>query len=57
MPARGRRDSPYRPQIDLSRVVSTYFGPVTVPPDAVFVLGDNPFESIRLASVRGDPAR
>ncbi len=25
---------------------SMYFGPVTVPPDAVFVMGDNRFESI-----------
>ena len=38
--------SRHGPQVDLSRVGSTYFGPVTVPPDAVFVLGDNPSESI-----------
>jgi signal peptidase I len=36
----------YEPQVDLSRIDSTYFGPVTVPPDAVFVLGDNRSESI-----------
>jgi signal peptidase I len=34
------------PQVDVSRIDSTYFGPVTVPPDAVFVLGDNRAESI-----------
>ena len=34
------------PQVDLTRIDSTYFGPVTVPPDAVFVLGDNRSESI-----------
>jgi signal peptidase I len=36
----------HEPQIDVSRIDSTYFGPVTVPPDAVFVLGDNRAESI-----------
>ena len=34
------------PQVDLSRIDSTYFGPITVPRDAVFVLGDNRSESI-----------
>lgn len=36
----------HEPQVDVSRIDSTYFGPVTVPPDAVFVLGDNRSESI-----------
>jgi signal peptidase I len=36
----------HEPQVDLSRIDSTYFGPVVVPPDAVFVLGDNRSESI-----------
>ena len=36
----------HEPQVDLSRIDSTYFGPVTVPPDAIFVLGDNRSESI-----------
>ncbi|WP_353951236.1 signal peptidase I [Knoellia sp. S7-12] len=36
----------HEPQVDLSRIDSTYFGPVTVPPNAVFVLGDNRAESI-----------
>jgi signal peptidase I len=36
----------HEPQVDLSRIDSTYFGPVSVPPDAVFVLGDNRSESI-----------
>ncbi|MFL6080333.1 MAG: signal peptidase I [Ornithinibacter sp.] len=36
----------HEPQVDVSRIDSTYFGPVTVPPDAVFVLGDNRAESI-----------
>lgn len=36
----------YEPQVDLTRIDSTYFGPVTVPPGAVFVLGDNRAESI-----------
>lgn len=29
------------PSIDHSRIDATYFGPVTVPPGTVFVLGDN----------------
>ncbi len=36
----------HEPQVDVSRIDSTYFGPVTVPPGAVFVLGDNRAESI-----------
>lgn len=36
----------HEPQVDVSRIDSTYFGPVTVPGDAVFVLGDNRSESI-----------
>lgn len=36
----------HEPRIDLSRIDSTYFGPVTVPPGTVFVLGDNRSESI-----------
>lgn len=36
----------HEPQVDLTKIDSTYFGPVTVPPDAVFVLGDNRSESI-----------
>ncbi len=36
----------HEPQVDVSRIDSTYFGPVTVPVDAVFVLGDNRAESI-----------
>jgi signal peptidase I len=28
------------PQVDLSRIDGTWFGPVTVPDDAVFVMGD-----------------
>jgi signal peptidase I len=36
----------HEPQVDLSRIDSTYFGPFTVPPHAVFVLGDNRSESI-----------
>jgi len=36
----------HEPQVDVSRIDSTYFGPVTVPWDAVFVMGDNRSESI-----------
>ncbi len=36
----------HEPQVDVSRIDSTYFGPVTVPPDAGFLLGDNRAESI-----------
>ena len=36
----------HEPRVDLSRIDGTYFGPVTVPPDAVFVLGDNRAGSI-----------
>jgi signal peptidase I len=36
----------HEPQVDVSRIDGSYFGPVTVPPDAVFVLGDNRAESI-----------
>jgi signal peptidase I len=38
--------APDEPQVDLHGIDWMYFGPVTVPPDAVFVLGDNRFESI-----------
>ena len=38
--------APYEPQVDLKGIDWMYFGPVTVPPDAVFVMGDNRFESI-----------
>lgn len=38
--------APKEPQVNLRGVDWMYFGPVTVPPDAVFVLGDNRFESI-----------
>lgn len=38
--------APREPQVNLRGVDWMYFGPVTVPPDAVFVLGDNRFESI-----------
>ena len=36
----------HEPQVDQSRIDSTYFGPVTVPPLSIFVLGDNRSESI-----------
>lgn len=36
----------HEPQVDVSRIDSTYFGPVTVPQGAVFVLGDNRAESV-----------
>ncbi len=36
----------HEPQVDVSRIDSTYFGPVPVPRGAVFVLGDNRAESI-----------
>lgn len=38
--------APVEPQVDLKGIDWMYFGPVTVPPDSVFVLGDNRFESI-----------
>jgi signal peptidase I len=34
------------PYVDHSRIDALYFGPVVVPPDHVFVLGDNRFASI-----------
>jgi signal peptidase I len=39
------RRSRREPYVDYSRVDSVYFGPVTVPRDGVFVLGDNRAES------------
>jgi signal peptidase I len=30
----------HEPQVDLSRIDGTWFGPVTVPDDAVFLMGD-----------------
>ena len=49
------------PQVDLSRIDGTYFGPVTVPRDTVFVLGDNragsidsrEYGAVPLSDVRG----
>lgn len=49
------------PQVDLSRVDGLWFGPVQVPPDAVFVLGDarsgsqdsRVFGPVPLAAVHG----
>ena len=38
--------APYEPQVDLKGIDWMYFGPVTVPAGAVFVMGDNRFESI-----------
>lgn len=34
------------PHVDLTGVDWMYFGPVTVPPDALFVLGDNRYGSV-----------
>jgi signal peptidase I len=36
----------HEPQVDLSRIDGTWFGPVTVPDDAVFVMGDSRAGSI-----------
>jgi signal peptidase I len=36
----------HEPQVDLSRIDGTWFGPVTVPDDAVFVMGDSRSGSI-----------
>ncbi|GAA4413284.1 signal peptidase I [Fodinibacter luteus] len=47
----------HEPQVDLTRIDSTYFGPVTVPPDAAFLLGDNRSESVdsrRYGAIRLD---
>lgn len=46
----------HEPQVDLRRIDSTYFGPVTVPPDAVFVMGDNRSESIDSRTYGAIPA-
>ena len=45
----------HEPQVDLSKTDSTCFGPVTVPPDAVFALRDNPSESIDLRTYGAIP--
>jgi signal peptidase I len=45
----------HEPQVELSKIDSTCFGPVSVPPDAVFALGDNPSESIDLRTYGAIP--
>ncbi len=45
------------PQVDHSRVDGLYFGPVTVPDGAVFVLGRRPVRVGRLPRLRGGAAR